>query len=79
MRLVLSLLVLAWLPATLASQQNQYDIIIRNGRIIDGTGSPWYAGDIAIREGRIAEIGSAIKGNAGRTIDAAHGRSRGGG
>ncbi len=34
-----------------------YDVVIRNGRIIDGTGSPWYAGDIGIRDGRIAAIG----------------------
>jgi dihydroorotase/N-acyl-D-amino-acid deacylase len=34
-----------------------YDIIIRNGHVVDGTGSPWYAGDVAIRDGRIAAIG----------------------
>jgi N-acyl-D-amino-acid deacylase len=71
MRLVWSLLLLAWLPVALASQQNQYDLIIRNGRIIDGTGSPWYAGSVAIREGRIAEIGALIGGTAKQTIDAA--------
>ena len=34
-----------------------FDLVIRNGRIIDGTGSPWYAGDVGIRAGRIAAIG----------------------
>ena len=34
-----------------------YDILIRNGHIVDGTGSPWYSGDLAIRDGRIADIG----------------------
>ena len=34
-----------------------YDILIRNGHIVDGTGSPWYSGDLAIRDGRIAAIG----------------------
>jgi len=34
-----------------------YDVLIRNGRIVDGTGSPWYSGDLAIRDGRIASIG----------------------
>lgn len=29
------------------------DLIIRNGKIIDGTGSPWYYGDIAVKEGKI--------------------------
>ncbi len=35
-----------------------FDVIIRSGHIIDGTGSPWYSGDIAIANGRIAQIGS---------------------
>jgi N-acyl-D-amino-acid deacylase len=35
----------------------QFDIVIRNGHIVDGTGSPWYSGDLAIRAGRIAAIG----------------------
>jgi dihydroorotase/N-acyl-D-amino-acid deacylase len=34
-----------------------YDVVIRNGHIVDGTGSPWYAGDLAIRDGRIAALG----------------------
>jgi N-acyl-D-amino-acid deacylase len=46
-----------------------YDLVIRNGRIIDGTGSPWYAGDLAIRDGRIAAIGK-VDGPARRTLDA---------
>jgi len=47
-----------------------YDIVIRNGRIIDGTGSPWYSGDIGIREGRIATIGNLAGVGAGRVLDA---------
>ena len=35
-----------------------YDIILRNARIIDGTGSAWYPGDIAIQDGKIKAIGS---------------------
>ena len=46
-----------------------YDIILRNGHIIDGTGSPWYAGDIGIRNGRIAAIGFLGSAKASRTID----------
>ena len=34
----------------------QYDLVIRGGRIVDGTGSPWYSGDVAIRDGRIVAI-----------------------
>ena len=47
-----------------------YDLVIRNGRIIDGTGSPWYAGDLAIRAGRIARIGDLSGVRARRTLDA---------
>ncbi|MDE2305825.1 MAG: amidohydrolase family protein, partial [Gammaproteobacteria bacterium] len=47
-----------------------YDVLIRNGRIIDGTGSPWYAGDVAIRDGRIAAIGRLPGARAKRVIDA---------
>jgi dihydroorotase/N-acyl-D-amino-acid deacylase len=47
-----------------------FDIVITNGRIIDGTGSPWYSGDIGIREGRIAAIGNLNAAPRTRTIDA---------
>jgi N-acyl-D-amino-acid deacylase len=50
--------------------QAQYDIVIRNGRIVDGTGSPWYSGDIAIRDGKIAAIGYLPQAEAKRVIDA---------
>jgi N-acyl-D-amino-acid deacylase len=47
-----------------------YDIVITNGRIIDGTGSPWYSGDLGIRDGRIAAIGNLATAQRVRTIDA---------
>ncbi len=68
-RLITSLL-LASVPVSLAAQEDVYDILIRNGRIIDGTGSPWYAGDVGIRSGRIAAIGT-LGGAARQTVDAA--------
>jgi N-acyl-D-aspartate/D-glutamate deacylase len=49
----------------------EYDLVIRNGHIIDGTGSPWYAGDIGIRDGRIAAIGNLSGAPAKQVIDAA--------
>lgn len=61
---------LSLLPAALAAQQTTYDLIIRNGRIIDGTGSPWYSGDVAIRDGKIAAIGPVLEARAKQTIDA---------
>jgi N-acyl-D-amino-acid deacylase len=47
-----------------------YDLIIRNGRIVDGTGSPWYAADIAVKNGHIAAIGALAGATATRDIDA---------
>ena len=47
---------------TASAAEVPYDIIIRNGHIIDGTGSPWYSGDIGIRDGRIAAIGNLSAG-----------------
>src|SRR5437773_1188934 len=65
LRALISLLVVA---GTLAAQR--YDVVIRNGHIVDGTGSPWYSGDIGIRGGRIAAIGALSGAAAQRTIDA---------
>ena len=47
-----------------------FDLIIANGHIIDGTGSPWYSGDIGIKSGRIAAIGNLSKAQRKRTLDA---------
>jgi N-acyl-D-aspartate/D-glutamate deacylase len=68
---LLLLLLLASVPASLSAQQQQFDLIIRNGHIIDGTGSPWYSGDVAVRDGRIAAIGALVEAKAEKTIDAA--------
>lgn len=48
----------------------RFDVLIINGRIVDGTGSPWYAADIGIRHGRIAAIGRLTGATATRTLDA---------
>ena len=50
-----------------------YDLIIRSGHVIDGTGSPWYAADVAVKEGRVAVIGRLDEASATRIIDA-HGQ-----
>ena len=47
-----------------------HDIVIKNGTLVDGTGSPPVSGDVAIRDGRIAAVGGSINGEARRTIDA---------
>jgi N-acyl-D-aspartate/D-glutamate deacylase len=46
-----------------------FDLIIRNGEIVDGTGAPKFRGDVAVKDGRIAEIGQ-VAGPARRTLDA---------
>ncbi|HXB74824.1 MAG TPA: D-aminoacylase [Candidatus Acidoferrales bacterium] len=53
-----------------AAAASPYDLVIRNGRIVDGTGSPWYAGDVAIRGGKIAAIGNLGDAPARRSMDA---------
>jgi dihydroorotase/N-acyl-D-amino-acid deacylase len=65
MRLLALLITLA---GTLCAQS--FDVLIRNGHVIDGTGSPWYAGDIGIRAGRIAAIGDLSAARGRETIDA---------
>jgi dihydroorotase/N-acyl-D-amino-acid deacylase len=47
-----------------------FDIVITNGRIIDGTGSPWYSGDVGIRDGKVTAIGNLAAASRARTIDA---------
>ncbi len=68
---LLAMLLLTPAGAIVAQQPGpSFDVIIRNGHIIDGTGSPWYRGDIGIRGGRIAAIGDLQHAVATRTIDA---------
>jgi dihydroorotase/N-acyl-D-amino-acid deacylase len=56
-------------PSILLAQS--YDLVIRNGKIVDGTGSPWYGADTGIRDGHIAAIGRLDSFAAKQTIDAA--------
>jgi len=58
------------LSAPAATADAPFDIIIRNGRIIDGSGNPWVSGDVAIRGDRIAAIGNLTGADAKRVIDA---------
>jgi N-acyl-D-amino-acid deacylase len=47
-----------------------YDLLIRNGKVIDGAGNPWYWGDVAVEGDRIAAIGKLPEAKAQKTIDA---------
>jgi N-acyl-D-amino-acid deacylase len=58
------------LCAHAAPVPQSFDVVIINGHIIDGTGSPWYSGDVGIRAGKIAVIGNLGDAQRDRTIDA---------
>src|ERR1700681_3665962 len=66
---IISLLAAADLVAQ--SSTAAFDLVITNGHIIDGTGSPWYSGDVCIRDGKVAAIGNLSALPRKRTIDAA--------
>jgi N-acyl-D-amino-acid deacylase len=68
---VLAAALLAVAIATPRAQAPPYDLVIRHGRIVDGTGSPWYLGDVAVRNDTIVRIAPRIEAPAGRVIDAA--------
>jgi N-acyl-D-amino-acid deacylase len=54
-----------------AQAQSAFDLVITDGHIIDGTGSPWYSGDVGVRDGKITAIGNLSAAPRKRTIDAA--------
>ena len=49
-----------------------YDLIFAGGRVVDGTGAPWFRADVGVIGGRIASIGNLAKATARRRIDASH-------
>jgi N-acyl-D-amino-acid deacylase len=77
MRLVFAVLLLcaalftvppSFLPAHSAAPD--FDVLIVNGRVLDGTGNPWFSADVALKDGRIAGLGRFDPARAARTIDA---------
>ncbi len=70
-RLLLSILFAFLTTFYLSGQTPAFDLIITHGHIIDGSGSPWYSGDLGIRDGKIAAIGNLSSLPRKRTIDAA--------
>lgn len=59
------------LLATAATSQD-FDLLLRNARVVDGSGNPWYRADIGIRGDRIASIGNLAQAKARRVIDVAN-------
>jgi len=71
--LLLLFLAASWITLHAASFQQPatYDLLIRGGRILDGSGNPWFYGDVAVKDGRIAAVGAIADAKAARVIDAA--------
>ncbi|MFL6444682.1 MAG: amidohydrolase family protein [Candidatus Sulfotelmatobacter sp.] len=63
----MAVLVVGWVQA---QTEPAFDLVITNGLIMDGTGSPWYSGDVGIRAGKIVTIGNLSRAPRERTIDA---------
>ncbi|HEX7140674.1 MAG TPA: D-aminoacylase [Vicinamibacterales bacterium] len=71
MRRLLTPTLVLILTAPAATQPARYDVLIRNGRVLDGSGNPWRYADIGIRGGRIADMGRLASASTARVIDAA--------
>jgi N-acyl-D-aspartate/D-glutamate deacylase len=71
-RLAALLLFLLVVPATAEAQQApaRFDLLIRNGRLLDGSGNPWVKADVGIRDGHVAAVGQLRDATAGTVIDA---------
>ncbi len=69
-RMVQATLLLLFLFSAQTAPSGSYDLLIRNARIVDGAGNPWFRGDLAVKDGKIAVIGR-VTGTATRQIDAA--------
>jgi N-acyl-D-amino-acid deacylase len=68
---VLAAIVAASIATAISAQPNaRYDLLIRGGRVLDGTGNPWFPADIGVQGGRIVAMGSLAGAQAARVIDA---------
>lgn len=66
----LSVFLLFVTPFFVSAQNKNCDILIRNGKILDGTGNNWFYGDVAVKDGKIIATGRNIPFSGTRTIDA---------
>ena len=70
MKRLLVVAALALSASFLSAQSPAFDLVIRNARIVDGTGTPWYRGDIALRGDAIVQIAAAIDPAGAKVLDA---------
>lgn len=68
MRKILSVIIFSL--AAISSWAQQYDILIKGGKIVDGTGNSWYYGDVGVKDGKILKIGKINPAEAAGVIDA---------
>lgn len=57
--------------AAAARSQEPFDLLVSGGRVLDGTGNPWFRADVGVRDGRIVAVGMLAGAPAARTLDAA--------
>jgi N-acyl-D-amino-acid deacylase len=70
-QLLATLAFIAAFAGVTQTQQPSFDVLIRNGRVMDGSGNPWLRADVGIAGGRIAAVGRLGSAAAARVIDAA--------
>lgn len=61
---------LSFLIFSIFAPAQDYDLLIRNAHVVDGAGAPWFAGDVAVRSGRIVAVGKSLAGTARDILDA---------
>ncbi|HTE23071.1 N-acyl-D-amino-acid deacylase family protein [Flavitalea sp.] len=64
------LLIILLLPVLAFGQDTTFDLVVKNGKIIDGSGNSWYYSDVAIKNGKIVQIAKDIKAGSAKVIDA---------
>ena len=62
--------VVATPQAASTADEPAFDLVFRGGKVVDGTGNPWFVGDVAVRGDKVVAVGRAVPGKAAREIDA---------
>jgi N-acyl-D-aspartate/D-glutamate deacylase len=71
LQILAALLVVICAADFLPADEPAYDLLLRNGRVVDGSGNPWFHADVAVRGERIVAVGRGLEGKAKRDINVA--------
>lgn len=71
MKLVAPVTLVVALLGVVPLAAQEYDLVLRNGRVVDGTGAPWYRADVAVQGDTIVAVGPNLAAEGRRTIDVA--------